>query len=113
MEEIGAYLAANWVPWLFAGASWAGMVAMRYIGKRAQAERREEDAIARGVEALLRENIVQNYNLYSQQGFCPIYAKDSAKRVYSAYHALGGNDVATELYQKILHMEEQPKEGAL
>ena len=66
-------------------------------------------ALSDGVEALLRESIVGNYNKYSDKGFCPIYAKESMKKVYKAYHALGGNDVATELYQKIIHMPEEPE----
>ena len=51
------------------------------------------------------------YNRYSDKGFCPIYAKESIKRVYVSYHDLGGNDVATELYSKILKMPETPGEG--
>lgn len=74
-------------------------------------ERQEErtKALSDGVQALLRESIVSNYNKYSDKGFCPIYAKESTKRVYKAYEKLGGNDVATELYQKLIHMPEEPE----
>ena len=61
-----------------------------------------------GVQALLRESIVVAYNKYMDRGYCPIYAKESAKRAYKAYEKLGGNDVAHELYQKILKMPEEP-----
>ena len=37
----------------------------------------------------------------------PIYAKESIKKCYKAYHDLGGNDVASELYQKMLKMKEE------
>ena len=67
-------------------------------------EQQKNEAIAEGVQSLLRESIVANYNRYADKGFCPIYAKDSIKRVYHAYHDLGGNDVATELYKKLIAM---------
>lgn len=67
-------------------------------------------ALSAGVQALLREDIVNNYNLYTDRGYCPIYAKESMKKVYAAYHGLGGNDVATELYHKLLAMPEKNKE---
>ncbi len=58
----------------------------------------------------LRENIVANFNKYHQdRKHCPIYAKESLKRVYDAYHNLGGNDVATALYEKVLNMPEEPE----
>ena len=33
-----------------------------------------------------------------------IYAKENVKRMYAPYHELGGNDVATELVEKILEL---------
>lgn len=71
---------------------------------------KKSTAIAEGVQSLLRESIVQNYNKYQEREFCPIYAKESIKRVYEAYHNLGGNDVATKLYNTILNMPEEPEE---
>lgn len=70
----------------------------------------KEKALSDGVESLLRKSLVDDYNKYSDRGFCPIYAKESVKRAYKAYHALGGNDVITELYHKILQMPEDPAE---
>lgn len=69
----------------------------------------KEKALADGVQALLRESIVNNYNRYADKGFCPIYAKESIKRCYSAYSKLGGNDVAHDLYNKILAMPTEPE----
>lgn len=106
MDEIIAFIAASWVEWLFAAAVSVLAFLYRNIAARLKQEQSKNEAIANGVESLLRESIVNNYNKYSDKGFCPIYAKESIKKVYAAYHNLGGNDVATELYQKILRMEE-------
>ena len=73
-------------------------------------EKNQSQAIADGVQCLLRDSIVRDFNKYTEKGFCPIYAKEMIKRAYKAYHALDGNDVATELYNKILEMPEEKKE---
>ncbi len=106
MDALIEFVAANWVQWLFAAATAALAFLYRNISARLANEQRKNEAIAAGVQSLLRESIVGNYNKYSEKGFCPIYAKESIKKVYASYHGLGGNDVATELYNKILRMRE-------
>ena len=79
-----------------------------YNINRARSEKQEQEkkqkALEDGVQCLLRNSIVTDYNKYQNKGFCPIYAKESLKKVYHAYHDLGGNDVATDLYDKMLKM---------
>lgn len=106
MEELIVFIQHNWVQWLFCGATAVLAWCYRNISERLRIEQAKNEAIATGVQALLRESIVSNYNHYSNKGYCPIYAKESLKKVYSAYHNLGGNDVATELYNKTLRMPE-------
>lgn len=108
--EILAFIGAHWLEWLFT----AVLAVLSWLFKEMRSQLAEEkvknEAIAEGVQSLLRESIVTNYNRYTDRGYCPIYAKESLKKVYSAYHNLGGNDVATELYNKVLKMPEVPKE---
>ena len=101
------YIATHWVQWLFAGLLGILGWGYRTVSARLKAEQDRNMAIAEGVQALLRDSIVIAYNKYSEKGFCPIFAKESCKRLYKAYTKLGGNDVATELYQKLLRMEEE------
>lgn len=108
--EVIAYIQTHWVTWLFALISGALAWGYRSISARLKEEQKKNEAIAAGVQSLLREAIVDNYNKYSDRGFCPIYAKESIKRVYTAYSNLGGNDVAHELYQKILKMPEEKED---
>ena len=107
MEDIAEFVRASWVQWLFAGAVSVLAWLYRNIAARLASEQEKNEAIAAGVQSLLRESIVSNYNKYSEKGFCPIYAKESIKKVYESYHDLGGNDVATQLYNKILVMPEK------
>lgn len=61
-------------------------------------------ALFEGVQCLLRDKIIHNHDKYIEKRFCPIYAKESLKRMYKAYHALGGNDVATRLYEELMDL---------
>ena len=73
-------------------------------------EEQQSKAIADGVQCLLRDSIIKSFNKWQDKGYCPIYAKESIKRAYTAYHALDGNDIATELYNKVLTMPEERHE---
>ena len=102
--DIIAYITTHWTEWLFGLCLAALTWGYRTILKRLKDEHTKNEAIAEGVQSLLRESLVSNYNRYKEKGYCPIYAKESIKRVYHAYHGLSGNDVATGLYQELLAM---------
>jgi hypothetical protein len=69
-------------------------------------------AIKAGLQCLLRAEIIRTYDKSKERGYCPLYAKEAVSRAYKAYHALGGNDVATELFHETLEMQtEEKKEG--
>lgn len=70
---------------------------------------KDEQAVKDGLQSLLRAEIIRSYEKYTDKGFCPIYAKEALKIEYGAYHALGGNDVATELYKKALVLPTEPQ----
>ncbi len=107
--DILTYMQMHWAEWLFAAITAIAGLGYRNVSKKLKAEHKQNEAIADGVQSLLRESIVSNYNKYTDKEYCPIYAKESIKRVYSAYHNLNGNDVATELYNKLLSMPEELK----
>lgn len=104
------YIQQNWMEWFFAAVTFALGCLYRDMRKRLVSEQQKSTAIAEGVKSLLRESIVHNYNKYLERECCPIYAKESIKKVYESYHKLGGNDVATKLYNKLLEMPEEPAE---
>lgn len=110
MEELWAFVTAHWLEWSFTAVLAVLSWLFKTLRDQLAEEREKNAAIAEGVQSLLRESIVGNYNRYQDRGFCPIYAKESIKRVYKAYHNLGGNDVATELYGKLLKMPEEKRE---
>ena len=105
-----SFISAHWLEWLFTAVLAVLSWLFKLMRDQLRQEQERNKAIAEGVQSLLRESIVNNYNRYSDRGYCPIYAKESVKRVYKAYHdGLGGNDVASELYRKLLEMPETAK----
>lgn len=65
---------------------------------------KRSEAIEMGVQALLRNEIVKEYNYWMEKGYCPIYAKDNTKNMYIQYHGLGQNGVIDKVYEEILDL---------
>lgn len=79
----------------------AGAV-ISYIFVLYRAKKRENDALRAGVQALLRDRIIQAYNHYvCDKGWVPIYAKESIDACYKSYEALGDNGVIDSLMEQL------------
>ena len=111
MKELLQYVGLHWAEWFFITISAILSFGYRQIAKRQKEESAKNKAVQEGVQALLRDRIIQTYNHYQDKGFCPIYAKENVKKLYDAYHVLGGNDVATKLKDTLLLMPEEPEES--
>jgi hypothetical protein len=98
------FILKYWIEFLF-GLIISGM---GVIGKILYSQYLKNKAIGKGVEALLRNGIVQTYNKWSEKGYCPIYARENAIRMYEPYHTLGGNDVATDLIEDLKKLPTEP-----
>ncbi len=72
--------------------------------RKKSAKTQDEQNIENGLQCLLRAEIIRSHDKYTAMGYCPIYAKESLRRVYTAYHNLGGNDIATSLYNECLNL---------
>ena len=70
--------------------------------------KKQSDATKKGLQALLRAEIIRSYEKYEDRGYCPLYAKEALNKEYEAYHALGGNDVATNLYTHTMALQTEP-----
>lgn len=72
-----------------------------YIIRRIKRSDVKNKAIALGIQAILRDRIIQAYNHYHDQGYCPIYARENIENMYNQYHNLGGNGTITDLYNEL------------
>ena len=65
---------------------------------------KHKDAVSNALVALLRDRIVHLYQDYTEKGFCTVTERENVNDIYTAYHDLGGNDIATDLFDKIMKM---------
>ena len=94
-----AFISENWQLITF------DTTCMIYLGRQVMATRR-------GIRALLRADLIRLYNKYHDDlGYCPIYIKQSLEDEYKTYHALKGNGVGTNLYEALMALPTEPKEG--
>lgn len=72
-----------------------------YIIKMLTKKLNEQDSIKLGVQALLRDRIIQSYNYHMDMGFCPVYARESIEEMAEQYYNLGGNGVIHQIMDKL------------
>jgi len=106
--NIGTFIARYWLEVLFgmltallgAGYGWAM--------KKVKDSRREQKVIKHGIQALLRDRIIQSYNHCQDKGCCPIYALENVHDMFREYKALDGNGTIAKLVEE---MEDMPREN--
>jgi hypothetical protein len=67
-------------------------------------------AIKRGLQALLRAQLIEDYNKWSEKGYAPIYARQNFENCWFQYHALGANGVMDDIHAKFLELPTEPQE---
>lgn len=83
---------------------------LAYLVSRFRGGIKRERALQEGLLCLLRGKLIDYHEKYMERGYCPIYAKESAKRSYEAYHALGGNGIITKLYDDLMSLPESERD---
>lgn len=78
--------------------------------KRVKTDNQKSDAIMNGVQALLRREIISEYNHYSEKGYIPIYGMENVLDMYNAYKSLGGNGMAAKLVEAMKKLPTEPPE---
>lgn len=80
-----------------------------YLFALYRAKKKENNALKAGLQALLRDRIIQAYNHYvCEKGWVPIYAKESIDACYKSYEALGDNGVIDSLMEQINELQNHP-----
>jgi hypothetical protein len=98
-----------WIGVLFGLITTVGTVVYRKLSHNMNTKFREQEAIKSGIQALLRDRIIQSYNYYMEKEYCPIYARENIDEMYTQYHALGGNGTITELVKKLKNLPTEIK----
>lgn len=76
-----------------------------YIVWLLKAQKHDRDANSKGTMLLLRVQIIEYHDKYMGLGYIPSYAYENVCEMYEAYHALGGNGLATHMFEEIKTLE--------
>ena len=61
-------------------------------------------ATEKGVQAMLRAQMINEYNKALERGYAPIYAKDNFENMWKNYHNLGANGVMDDVREKYMDL---------
>lgn len=79
--------------------------AIGYLYKKYKQADARQKAVELGVQALLRDRIVQSYYHYEERGWITLHGLENVNAMYKEYHALGGNGTVTALVNAIHELE--------
>lgn len=65
-----------------------------------QTQKRSTDAVKLGIQALLRAQMINDFNHYAEKGYAPIYRRENFENVWKQYEALGENGVMEDIRKK-------------
>lgn len=71
-------------------------------------EIRSVKALKKGVQALLRAQMINDYNKWSDRKYAPLYARQNFENLWVQYEALGENGVMEDLHDKFLSLPTEP-----
>lgn len=107
MIAMPEWITRYWIEFLFGIVTTGFGFAIKRFNKKIN----EQESIKMGVQALLRDRILQAYTHYMEKGFCPIYARENIQELARQYFNLGGNGVVSSLLEKLNELPtEKPKE---
>lgn len=87
----------------------------RAVRKEKAEEKKNDqtDSLKLGVQALLRAQMINDYNTCVEKGYAPIWVRDSFENVYKQYETLGKNGVMEDIRKKFYALPTQPKGDAV
>lgn len=86
--------------------------AVKYVHVLVKRNAKETEAIKLGLQAILRSQMVSDYNKWSDRSYAPIYARENFENCWKQYHSLGANGVMDDLHAKFLQLPTEPPEEA-
>lgn len=89
---------------IIGGVVTLGNVAYTTISAKRERKKHRNSDVEKGLQCLLRAEIIRSHEKYIDRGECPLYAKEALTQVYDSYHALGGNGTVTRLYNTCLDL---------
>lgn len=65
-------------------------------------------ALKKGVQALLRTQMINDYNKWYDRGYAPVWARQNFGNMWAQYDALGDDGIMEDLKNKFLALSTDP-----
>ena len=95
------WLAKYWLEALFSGILTGLSFIVKMMWNRQKQEDCRQKAIELGIQALLRDRVVQAYYHYTERGWITLHGLEAAEKMYTEYYNLGGNGTVTKLMEDL------------
>ncbi len=82
-----------------------GILTKAMLSRLKKVEQRNK-ALELGVQALLRAEMIEQYEKYRERKHYPIYAKENFENMWVQYESLGANGVMAEIHNKFMALPE-------
>lgn len=108
MEE---FIIKYWLEVIFGAILW--LIGLRYkkIKKKQEEQEkmqkeqeRKNQAIERGVQALLRNELIRRFREYKTKGEMSMLDKENMEHMFTEYFNLGGNGLMEEVHEEFLNI---------
>lgn len=70
----------------------------------------QNKAIMLGVQAFLRDRLLQGYRHYIAKGWADYDDRENMENIYTQYHALGANGIMDDMRAQFRNLPSQPKQ---
>lgn len=79
----------------------------RILYSRIKEADKRRTATQEGIQALLRAQMISEYNKALDKGYAAIYSKESFENVWKKYHDLGVNGVMDDIHEKYMSLPDR------
>ena len=101
MVEYKDLIISKWFEIVF-GLITAGILALyKRLSTKIHKQFNDQKALRDGTLALLRSEIIHNYDKYMERGWIPIYGVENIDELSNSYFRLGGNGAVSKIIQEL------------
>ena len=98
VKDILTFLAVPAVMFALYGVVWGAI----------KKTREDNIAIKKGIQAMLRAQMISEWNKWSEKGYAPIYARQNFENCWEQYHTLGANGVMDDIHVRFFQLPTEP-----
>lgn len=98
------FILKYWLEFIFSGMIAIIGFGFKSLKKKQDEQDKKNKAIEKGVQALLRNELIRRYREYESKGEITILDKENIEHMFEEYKNLGGNGTVAKMYSELLEL---------